>query len=767
MEIGHLNQLTNLQLSNNSLSGPIPSKILNISTLEVLALQENYLSGMLPSDMGFGLPNLQYLYLSRNNFVGKIPESISNASNLVRLQLDENEFSGIIPNSFGDLRLIEFLVIGSNNLTLNDDSLEINFLTSLTSCRYLAYLDVSENRLSKLPKSIGNLSLEHFQAISCGINGYIPLEIGNMSNLIELTLSGNDLNGSIPSTIKRSNQLQHLDLSYNELQGSIVHELCEVSSLSELYLTSNTLFGVLPTCLGNMTSLRKFHIGSNKLTSMIPLSFWNLEDILEVNLSSNALIGNLPPEIKNLRALILLDLSKNQFSSTIPTAISLLRTLETLSLENNKLNGPIPTSLGEMFSLSFLDLSQNLISGVIPKSLELLLSLKYINLSYNRLQGEIPDGGPFKRFTAQSFIHNDALCGSPRLQVPPCDKQIRKKSKTKVILIISISSIIVVLGILVVICIMHGKLKRKKVENPLKSDLSATLGIPRRISYYELVKATNGFSENNLLGKGGFGSVYQGILSSGKMVAIKVLDLTLEATSRSFDAECNAMRNLRHRNLVQVISSCSNDDFKSLVMEFMSNGSVEKWLYSKNYCLNFLQRLNIMIDVASALEYLHHGSSIPVVHCDLKPSNVLLNEDMVAHVSDFGISKILDEGQSKTHTKTLATLGYVAPEYGSKGVISVKGDVYSYGIMLMEMFTGKKPTNEMFSEELTLKTWISESMVNSVMEVVDYNLVSQHEKELHEILALALSCCADSPEARIKMTDVTASLIKIKTLVMR
>jgi LRR receptor-like serine/threonine-protein kinase FLS2 len=327
------------------------------------------------------------------------------------------------------------------------------------------------------------------------------------------------------------------------------------------------------------------------------------------------------------------------------------------------LNGLIPTSLGEMFSLSFFDLSQNLITGEIPKSLESLSSLKYINLSYNRLQGEIPDGGPFKSFTAQSFMHNDALCGNPRLQVPPCDKHIRKKSKTKMLLIICITSTFVVLGILVVACIILRRHKRKKIENPLKSDLSTTLGAPRRISYYELVKATNGFSESNLLGKGGFGSVYQGILSTRKMVAVKVLDLTMEATSRSFDAECNAMRNLRHRNLVQVISSCSNDDFKSLVMEFMSNGSVENWLYSENSCLDFLQRLNIMIDVASALEYLHHGSSIPVVHCDLKPSNVLLDEDMVAHVSDFGISKLLDEGQSKTHTQTLATIGYVAPGY--------------------------------------------------------------------------------------------------------
>ncbi|WJX46780.1 non-specific serine/threonine protein kinase [Trifolium repens] len=767
MEIGHLNQLQVLQLSNNSLSGPIPSKLFNISTLEVLILQINFFSGMLPSNMGFGLPNLQRLQIYENNFVGKFPDSISNASNLAVLDMSDNEFTGVMSNSFGDLTLIEFLGIGGNNLTLNDDSLEINFLTSLTSCTYLTYLDVSENMLSKLPKSIGNLSLENFLADSCGINGNIPLEIGNMSNLIQLSLGMNGLNGPIPSTIKGLHNLQSLNLEYNRLQGSIIHELCEVSSLSELSLTSNKLFGVLPTCLGKMTSLRKFHIGSNKFTSMIPFSFWNLEDILEVNLSSNALIGNLPLEIKNLRALVLLDLSNNQISSNIPTAISLLRTLETLSLADNKLNGLIPTSLGEMLSLSFLDLSQNLISGVIPKSLESLSSLKYMNLSYNRLQGEIPNGGPFKRFTARSFMHNDALCGSPRLRVPPCVKKIRKKSKTKMILIIFISSIIFVLGILVVACIILQRQKRKKVENPPKSDLSTNLGVPRRISYYELVKATNGFNESNLLGKGGFGTVYQGILSSGKMVAIKVLDSTLEATSRSFDAECNAIRNLRHRNLVQVISSCSNDDFKSLVMEFMSNGSVEKWLYSENYCLDFLQRLNIMIDVASALEYLHHGSSIPVVHCDLKPSNVLLDEDMVAHVSDFGISKLLDEGQSKTHTQTLATIGYVAPEYGSKGVISVKGDVYSYGIMLMEMFTGKKPTNEMFSEELTLKTWISKSMVNSVMEVVDYNLVSQHEKELHEILALALSCCTDSPEARIKMTDVTASLIKIKTLFLR
>jgi len=662
-EIGHLSQLQVLQMGYNSLSGPIPSKVFNISTLEILSLELNSLSGMLPSNFGFGLPNLQRLEISGNRFVGKIPNSISNASNLLQVDFSDNEFSGIMTNSFGDLRFLNFLRISGNNLTLFDDSLEINFLTSLTSCRYLKYLEVSGNSLpSKLPKSLGNLSVEHFWANSCGINGNIPLEIGNMSNLILLSLWHNDLNGSIPGVIKGLHKLQYLDFGYNRLQGSMIDELCEIKSLSELYLLSNKLIGVLPTCLGNMTSLRKLYLESNGLTSEIPSSFWSLKDILVVNLSFNAITGNLPMEISKLRAILQLDLSGNQISSNIPETIGSLTTLQNLSLANNKLYGEIPTTLGELVSLNLLDLSHNLLTGFIPKSLDSLAYLESVNFSYNMLQGEIPDGGRFKNYSAQSFMHNEALCGSPNLQVPPCDQH-RKRSK--MLSIICISSIIVVLGILVVACIILQIHKRRNVENLLErgSYFDLTIGVPKRISYYELVQATNGFSESKLLGRGGFGSVYQGMLSSGKMIAVKVLDLTMEAASRSFDAECNAMCNLRHRNLVQIISSCSNPDFKSLVMEFMSNGSVEKWLYSNNYCLDFLQRLNIMIDVASALEYLHHGSSTPVVHCDLKPSNVLLDEDMVAHVSDFGISKLLDEGQSKTHTGTLATLGYVAPGY--------------------------------------------------------------------------------------------------------
>ena len=183
----------------------------------------------------------------------------------------------------------------------------------------------------------------------------------------------------------------------------------------------------------------------------------------------------------------------------------------------------------------------------------------------------------------------------------------------------------------------------------------------RRVSYLELVSATDGFSETNLLSTGGFGSVYKGILSDGIEAAVKVFNLDLEGAAISFEVECEMLCNVRHRNLVKVISCCSQIDFKGLVLSYMPNGSLEKWLYSQSSSLNIVQRLDIMIDAASALEYLHHGYEVPIVHCDLKPSNILLDDDMVAHVADFGIAKLLGGGDSMTQTTTLATIGYMAP----------------------------------------------------------------------------------------------------------
>ncbi|XP_038998618.1 probable LRR receptor-like serine/threonine-protein kinase At3g47570, partial [Hibiscus syriacus] len=294
----------------------------------------------------------------------------------------------------------------------------------------------------------------------------------------------------------------------------------------------------------------------------------------------------------------------------------------------------------------------------------------------------------------------------------------------------------------------------------------------KRISYHELHRATDGFSRSKLLGNGSYGSVYHGTLSDGITVAVKVFNLELEGAFKSFDVECEVLRNTRHRNLIKIISSCSNDlDFKALVLEFMPNGSLDKWLYSNNHFLDIVQRLNIMIDVASALEYLHHGNETPIVHCDLKPCNVLLDEDMVAHLSDVGIAKLLCNEDSMIQTITMATVGYMAPEYGIDGIVSTKGDVYSFGILLMETVTRKKPTDEMFTGERSLKSWVKESISSTLLnQVVDMNLLSTNGREHSaannctlSILQVALECSAESPDERLNTKEIVTKLEKIKT----
>ncbi|KAM7515147.1 hypothetical protein LguiA_004730 [Lonicera macranthoides] len=180
------------------------------------------------------------------------------------------------------------------------------------------------------------------------------------------------------------------------------------------------------------------------------------------------------------------------------------------------------------------------------------------------------------------------------------------------------------------------------------------------VLYIELLQATNGFTENNLLGVRGGGSVYKGMLDAVNVV-VKVSNLQSEEEFKSFDIECEFLRNIRHRNLTKIVSSCSNSDFLALVLQYLSNGGLEKWLYSHNYCLTILERLDIMINVASGLEYLHHGQRTPIIHWDLKRNNILLDKDMITHVCDFGIAKLLGEEEFMAQTKTLATIGYMAP----------------------------------------------------------------------------------------------------------
>ncbi|XP_027185147.1 receptor kinase-like protein Xa21 [Coffea eugenioides] len=747
-------------------------EIFNLSKLSAMSLLQNQLSGNLPSIFGYRLPNLEYLDLGINHLSGALPSSISNSSNLRRIELGDNKFTGPIPTSVGDLRFLELLELSGNLLVSDSSSPELSFITSLTKCKYLSILVLGGNPLNGIiPNSVSNLStsLEQLNATNCKIKGSIPDGIGNLTSLILLDLSNNDLNGSLPATIKDLQKLQYMDLSMNKLISRVpLHFLCALHNLDTMNLGQNQFMASIPKCFGNLTSLRHLDLSYNKLHSAPPEEIWNLKDLLMLDLSSNLLSGSLPYVVTNMKMANWVDFSTNQFSGGIPNSIGDMQNLQNLSLAHNRLQGSIPQSIGKVFSLESLDLSHNFLSGSIPMSMENLRYLIYINLSFNNLSGEIPSKGPFKNCTAESFTSNQALCGARRLLVPPCPIISAHRSRTKRVH----RTIFISLGVIIAVgALSFGFVYlryRKKDEFSSGADLSL-VAMPERISYFELLQATNGYNESNLLGAGSFGSVYRGTLDNGRAVAVKVFNLQVDGAFKSFDVECEVLRNLRHRNLTRVISSCSTPEFKALVLEFMPNGSLEKWLYSHNYFLDLMQRLDILIDVACALQYLHCEYSTPVIHCDLKPSNVLLDQDMVALLSDFGLTKLLGEENSITYTETLATLGYLAPEYGLEGLVSAKCDIYSFGIMMMEVFTRTNPNSEMFGEKLSLKSWVANSIPDGLANVIDANLLKESDEYFVEklsciasIMKVALGCTMEPPRERSSIQDVLVALKKIK-----
>ncbi|CAI0628228.1 unnamed protein product [Linum tenue] len=756
-------------------------------------LSENRLLGILPHDLCSHAWELQELYLDENQLHGGIPVRIGDCTNLQIASLSSNRFSGSIPATIGNCSVLRELYLDNNNLTGNsiysfgEIPLELGYLNALQK------LALDQNRLSGLiPWTIFNISsmlamsftdnelsgnlpptlgshlpnLEWLSVEVNNLNGSIPPSISNASKLELLALARNSfsgnpsfltsltsckslesfrLTGSIPRNIHKLKKLQALSLNHNELHGVIPNQLCELPSLFGLNLEDNNFSGQIPECFPNVTSLREVYLGFNMLSSVIPSSFWDLTYLLDFSLARNNLIGSISPRLGNFKDLISMDLSGNQLS------------------------GDIPATIGNLVSLEFLDLSANNLTGIIPKTMESLRYLKQLNVSQNGLWGEIPNGGPFANMSSESFLLNPDLCGLPKFGVQQCT-QGHNKHFDKLLIAVVVSIVLSLAIVAFTLTVMLRRRKKSSEErNKVKEELLASLTW-RRISLLELQRATDGFDDCNLLGKGSFGRVYKGVLADDTNVAIKVFN-ELEGEADGNDTECEVLRNLRHRNLIKIISTCYTTGFKALVLEFMPNGSLHKWLYSHNYFLDIFKRLDILIDVASALEYLHQGYSIPVVHCDLKPSNVLLDGDLVAHLADFGISKFIGSGDSMTQTLTLATIGYMAPEFGMDGIVSTKSDVYSFGILVMEVFTRRNPTEESFQEGMSMKQWVTTLVPEGVTKYADANLLNcnsnrdfkSRESCISSIMKLALECCADTPRDRLAINDVLANLRKIKS----
>ncbi|KAM3394006.1 hypothetical protein P3S68_003007 [Capsicum galapagoense] len=407
--------------------------------------------------------------------------------------------------------------------------------------------------------------------------------------------------------------------------------------------------------------------------------------------------GRDTPSLGNLQGLVVLDLLSNNMVGSFPPEIGNLKAVTKMDLLMNQFSNRIPRDIGGLQNLALLSLRNNKLQGSIPESMNNMVGLEFLDLSHNNISGNIPKS--LEKF--QNLKYFNVSVNKLYGEMPP-EGPFKNLSNQ---FFIHNDALCGSSRFSFPPCPTSSKYRRGK-SAPQQADSLSTVA-KERISYYELLRETNVLSESNLIGSKNFGSVFKGVLRSGTFIAVKVFNLQLDA----------------------------------LVLEYMPNGSLEKYLYLHNYFLDIRQRLSIMIDVACALEYLHHGCSSRVIHCDLKRSNVLLDEDMFAHLSDFGISKLLGEDQGDLYTKTLATLGYIAPM--------------------------RKP-NE-FEGDLSLKQWVSYSLPTAVMDVVDANMVTAIgkalQKELHVVastLKVALDCCAESPARRTNIIDVVVMLQNIK-----
>ncbi|KAH6833081.1 hypothetical protein C2S53_005029, partial [Perilla frutescens var. hirtella] len=794
--LSRLTNLKRLDLTINNLSGTVPPSIYNMSSLVYLALASNDLWGDLPGDIAVTLPNLLGFNFCFNKFTGTIPWSLHNLTNIQIIRMAHNLLHGSVPPGLGNLPNLEMYNIGFNSIVgLGDGGLD--FLELLTNSTRLNFLAID-----------GNL-----------LNGTIPKSIGNLSKVLtKLYMGENDIYGSIPPSISELKALQLLDLGDGSISLEIPSEIGQLNELRVLRLTNNMLSGTIPSSLGNLKQLTKLDLSKNKLVGNIPTTFGNFENLISLDLSENNLNGTIPTELVKLPSLsVFLNLSRNQLTGSLPEEIGSLenvaivnicdnmisgnisrsigncKSLEQLLLARNMLSGEIPVTLGDVMGLETLDLSSNQLSGKIPLDLQNLKLLQLLNLSHNNLEGEIPTTGVFADPSKVHLESNHDLCLGLSCRTH------RGRNLTLVYIVVSVAAVVSLcftVGVIWYVRRRQRMMKKGSFESFVKSQ-------PPMVSYNDLRLATDGFSEDNVVGRGSFGSVYRGILE-GAAVAVKVLDTTIAKSRKSFLAECKSLRHVRHRNLVKLVTVCAsidaeNEDFLALIFEFMCNGSLDDWISGRrrrknadNMRFNLLERLRFAIGIASAIDYLHNETEAPVVHCDLKPSNILLDSDLTPKVADFGLAKLLvvdannQTSISSTHTLK-GSIGYIPPEYGYGVKPSTAGDVYSYGILLLELFTWKNPTHEMFGGGVSLRSWVQQQFPTNVEKVLDVELVEQMNKFCSDeeimspscklpqsrrdclvtVIGVGLSCAAESPEARISIRDALRKLKSVQQILQK
>lgn len=792
-------RVTAVQVGKKSLTGKLAPEVRNLTELMRLEVFSNKLSGPLPSLAG--LSSLQVLLLHGNNFASIPADFFKGLTALVAVSLDENPLAPWpLP---ADLAACTSLTNFSAN-SVNVTGTLPEFLGSLPSLRQLS---LAMNLLSgPVPPSLAGAPLEvlwlNGQHGSPGFTGSISF-VANMTKAQQLWLHSNDFTGPLP-------------------------DFSGLSSLYDLNLRDNQLTGPVPESLVNLKSLNNVGLGNNLLQGPTPVfATWVVPDMKGINQFCLPDAGKpCDPRVNLLLevaagfmypAKLAEGWKGNDPCSNYIGVECNNGNITSLNFANKGLTGSISPSIGKIATLEKLILSNNNITGTVPKELAALPALKTVDLSNNNLYGDIP---AFRKnvmliTTGNPNIGKDAPApsapgGSSNSSAPGDGSGggNRGSSSSSVGIIVgSVFGAIAGLGLIAALGFYCHKRKQKpfgRVQSPhamvihprhsgsdpdmvkitvargnanggaATSEASQASSGPRDIHVVEagnmvisiqvLRNVTNNFSQDNILGRGGFGTVYKGELHDGTKIAVKRMESGVMGNKglNEFKSEIAVLTKVRHRNLVSLLGYCLDGNERILVYEYMPQGPVSQHLFEwKEHNLQPLEwkrRLSIALDVARGVEYLHSLAQQTFIHRDLKPSNILLGDDMKAKVADFGLVRLApaDGKCVSIETRLAGTFGYLAPEYAVTGRVTTKADVFSFGVILMELVTGRRALDETQPEDsMHLVTWFRRMQLNqdTFRKAIDMTIDLDEETfaSVSTVAQLAGHCCAREPHQRPDM----------------
>lgn len=771
----------------NYFTGALPDSITSLPYLRILwAPRAGFLANF-PSQWG-ECSHLEVLNLGQNSLSGSMPPGLSRCKKLIYLDVSSNSLQGGIPQQLPVPCMVVFNASGNflsgalSPVGINDcPTAELLWPYTSASTLYMSPYDQS---------SSVNTIYSYFTSLYYGsVVSSLSVGLALRDLLVIHDLSQNNLTGLVPAPflgagLGSRKPSYGLFLSNNEFDGMILDHVfgaCQSVQEFAVALSHNLLEGVLPleSMLG-CKSLRHFEASSNQLSGSILPEIQGLKLLAYLDLGTNDLSGKIPPELGQLQNLEFLILSNNSLVGTIPAALGNLTSLVGLDLSRNKLTGEIPQELVNLHNLKYLWLNNNSLSGRIPPGLGNISSLTGLDVAYNNLSGAVP-----RTKTVENPCNEANFAGNPYLQpclasapapsseeiyVPrpfamsPRNTIARSKSQLNwwIIVLIVVASVIVLISLLLLLCYCTKWLCFGSPAG--KKEVVLFVNTSFRLTYENVVRATNNFSVDNLIGNGGFGATYKAEPAPGYLLAVKKLYLGRVQGMQQFVAEIRTLGRIRHPHLVTLLGYYAHDSEMFLIYNYLSGGNLESLLHNREKeRISWKVRHKIALNVAQALDYLHNGCHPRVLHRDIKPSNILLDTSLNAYLSDFGLARLLGASETHATTDVAGTFGYVAPEYALTGRVSDKADVYSYGVVLLELLSGKKALDPSFSDHgdgFNIVAWASHLHKKGQNEAVFAPGLWEQgpHSELVDTLKLAIICTEESLAERPTMKQVVDCL---------